>query len=255
MTIESPPPLRVVAIVQARTGSTRLPRKVLTDICGISMLERIVIRLRRSLAVDEVVVATTTLTQDDEIAEACKQLGVEVIRGSSDDVLGRYALAAGQSHADIVVRITADCPFIDPELVSEVVQTMIDGAGSIDYVSNSIDPRSYPRGLDVEAFSIAALRETDRDDTNARTREHVTPFMRESGRFRVASVRTSEDLSAIRWTVDTAEDLEAIRLLAQACDGRTDIGWHELLELWRANPQWQQLNAHIEQKEIERDSQ
>jgi spore coat polysaccharide biosynthesis protein SpsF (cytidylyltransferase family) len=243
---------RVVAIVQARMGSTRLPGKVLADIAGHTMLERVVRRLGRCDRLDEVVVATSTLAQDDAIVDACDRLGVQVVRGDPLDVLGRYALAARATDADIVVRVTSDCPFIDPDVVSAVVAALVDAEPSVDYASNTMTPRTFPRGLDVEAFTAAALFDADRHDRDPGTREHVTPFIQDPARFRSAAVVWADDLSAIRWTVDTEADLDVARRLAGAFAGRLDPGWLELLDVWRQHPEWHDLNAHIEQKKVER---
>ena len=244
---------RVVAVVQARTGSTRLPGKVLLDIAGVPMLDRVIRRLARSERLDAVVVATSTLPGDDAIVARCEVLRVPVVRGDALDVLSRYALAAREAEADVVVRVTSDCPFIDPVVVSTVVAALVDADPPADYASNTLAPRTFPRGLDVEAFTAAALYEADRDDDDPGTREHVTPFIQDTDRFRVVPVTWPEDLSSLRWTVDTDDDLEAARRLAQAFDGNLDTGWLDLLDAWQAHPEWQALNAHVEQKKVERD--
>ncbi len=233
-------------------GSTRLPGKVLADIAGRPMLEWVVTRVGRATAVDEVVVATTTLGQDDVLVERARDLGVRAVRGDADDVLSRYVAATRETEADIVVRVTSDCPFIDPDLTSRVVARLRDADPGVDYVSDALPPRTFPRGLDVEAVTIRALLEADRLDSDPGTREHVTPFIAESGRFRVAAVSNDEDLSDVRWTVDTEADLEVARRIAEHFGGRDTMSWRELLEVWRAHPDWQALNAEVRQKEIRR---
>ena len=146
-------------------GSTRLPGKVLADIAGRPMLEWVLTRVARSSSVDEVVLATTTLSQDDALQALAGELGVRVVRGDALDVLSRYVLAVGETGADVVVRVTSDCPFIDPGLTTTVVSTLIDADPPIDYVSNALPPRSFPRGLDVEAVTSHALLEADRLDS------------------------------------------------------------------------------------------
>ncbi len=146
--------MRTVAIIQARTGSTRLPGKVLRDIGGATMLARVVRRVKRARRVDEVVVATTTEAADDAVVAECAKIGAGVFRGSELDVLGRYYRAACAAQAEVVVRITSDCPLIDPELVDRVIDAR--AAHDVDYVSNSLE-KTYPRGVDAEAMTFAAL--------------------------------------------------------------------------------------------------
>ncbi len=241
---------RVAAIVQARMGSTRLPGKVLEAIEGRTMLDRVVTRLTRAGGIDEVAVATGNLGQDDAIVEHCRTLGVRVERGDPLDVLSRYTAVTRELRADVVVRITADCPFLDPDVVAEVVASLVDAEETVDYASNTLDPRTFPRGLDVEVVTADALFEADRLDLDPCTREHVTPFIRTCRRFRLSSTRYSEDLSAIRWTVDTREDLEAARRMAAHFGGQDDTAWKDLLEAWCRNPEWQLLNNHVEQIQV-----
>ena len=137
--------MHVAAIVQARMGSTRLPGKVLKDIAGHTMLERAVVRVRRADGVHEVVVATTMLSEDDRIVSHCHELGVAVGRGDPLDILSRYAVVARETGADVIVRVTADCPFVDGALVSTIVASLVDSNGAVDYAANTIEPRTYPR--------------------------------------------------------------------------------------------------------------
>jgi spore coat polysaccharide biosynthesis protein SpsF (cytidylyltransferase family) len=246
------PKRTVVAVVQARMGSTRLPGKVLAEIAGRSMLQWVVSRVGRADAVDEVVVATTTLAQDDVLEEVAGRMGVRVVRGDASDVLSRYAAAARATHADVIVRVTSDCPFIDPDLTTTVVDSLLRSDPPVDYVSNALPPRTFPRGLDAEAMTRVALLEADGRDRDPGTREHVTPFIAESGLFRVAAVANAEDLSAVRWTVDTEADLDVVRRMASHFGGRDTMTWHELLDAWRAHPDWQALNADVVQKEVRR---
>ena len=241
---------RVVGVIQARMGSTRLPGKVLKDIAGQTMLDRVVRRLGRSERLDEVVVATSTLPEDDPLLEQAEHLSVEVVRGDALDVLSRYVVAAEQTAADVVVRVTSDCPFIDPELVTAVIGALVDADGHVDYASNTLEPQTFPRGLDVEVLRTQALLEADRLDQNPATREHVTPFIRDSGRYRLARVANDEDLSALRWTVDTDEDLALARQMAAHFEGSDTMSWRDLLEAWREHPSWHSLNAHVEQKKV-----
>jgi len=199
-------PNRVVAIIQARMGSTRLPGKILLPLGGQSVLANVVARTRRAALVDEVIVATTTSTQDEVVVSESKRLGVAVYRGSEDDVLSRYVMAARESCASAVVRITSDCPLLDSSVVDQVIRRYADSAGELDYVSNTL-VRTYPRGLDVEVFSTQALETAAANAAAPSDREHVTPFFQHNpGQFRLESVERLPDLSHHRWTLDTPED-------------------------------------------------
>lgn len=240
---------RVVVIVQARTGSTRLPRKVLTDIAGAPMLARVLARAARAERVDEVCVATTTGAADDAVAALASELGHRVFRGSEDDVLGRYAHAmrglALDPH-DVVVRVTADCPLLDPAVVDDVVAALL--TGGFDYASNTLEPRKTPRGLDVEAMMVSALFDADERDRDPASREHVTPFLyRHEERYRLGRVDPDVDRAELRLTVDTPEDLELVRRIYEAADGEPG-SIAAIASLLEAHPEWRALNAHVEQK-------
>src|SRR5688500_991575 len=168
--------MRCVGIVQARAASTRLPGKVLMDVGGQAMLTQVVRRLGRARRLDDIVIATTELSSDDAVAELARQLQVGVFRGSEQDVLSRYAGAATQSRADVIVRVTADCPLLDPAIVDAVIEALVDATEPVDYASNVID-RTYPRGLDVEAFFRDVLDRVNRLARSAAAREHVTHFI------------------------------------------------------------------------------
>ena len=237
---------RTVAIIQARTGSTRLPGKILLPLLGEPLLVRVVRRVDRAKSIDATVVATTTLADDDAIADLGANEGWLVERGSEMDLLDRY-LRAGRAHdAERVVRITSDCPLIDPDLIDEVVAAL-EAAGS-DYASNTLEPRTLPRGLDVEAMTMAALEAAGHEDHDPASREHATPFIyRHPERFRLTRVSYPLDLSVHRWTVDTPEDYELVCRLYDAL-GRDDFSWLDALEVVEAHPEWASLNRHVEQK-------
>ncbi|WP_422931562.1 cytidylyltransferase domain-containing protein [Singulisphaera sp. PoT] len=241
--------MKVVAIVQARLGSTRLPRKVLQDLDGEPMLARVLNRLQRARLVDQVVVATTTEARDSPLVEWCESSGWPVFQGSETDVLDRYLGAAKAFNADVVVRITSDCPLIDPGVVDLVVKALLIRQPPLDYVSNILT-RTYPRGLDTEAFRHAALESAWIEDQDVSSREHVTPYLyRKPGRFRLGGVENEKDVSHLRWTVDTAEDLELIRRIYETF-GHDEMSWREVLDLIERNPEWSEINRHIEQKVI-----
>jgi len=216
---------RVVAIVQARMTSTRLPGKVLADLGGRPVLAFMLERVKRARTLDGLVVATTVNATDDPVARAAAAAGVEVFRGDEKDVLSRFVGAGEAARADVVVRLTADCPFTDPALVDLAVARFLEA--DLDYLANAVD-RTYPDGLDVEVLRFEALRRAARETREPYDREHVTPYLyRPGGGFRVGSFRHDSDLSALRWTIDTAEDLAvARRLIAGLPD---DAGWLDIL--------------------------
>jgi len=217
--------VKTICVVQARTGSTRLPGKVLADIGGEPLLGLLLSRLR-PLPVDEIVVATSDRPADDAVAALAKDLSVAAVRGPEDDVLARFAVVLAARPADTVIRITADCPFTDPQLVAEVLERHRDQGA--DYTTNVI-PRTFPKGLDVEVASAAALLEADREARDPREREHVMPFLyRHPERFRLANIRCPELLGEERWDVDTPADLARARELVELMPTR-DAPWRELL--------------------------
>jgi spore coat polysaccharide biosynthesis protein SpsF len=239
---------RTVAIIQARTGSSRLPGKVLMPLLGIPILTHIVERTRRAHLVDEVVVATTGLPSDDAIESLARTSGWALVRGSETDLLDRYLAAARAHAAEIVVRITSDCPLIDPELIDDVVRALTETAA--DYASNSLEPRTYPRGLDVEAMTRETLERAAIEDTNQARREHATPYIyRHPERFRLRGIANPVDLSDHRWTVDTPEDFALVRRIYDAL-GRDDFGWREALAVVEAHPEWSDINRHVRQKTV-----
>ena len=241
---------RLIAIVQARTGSTRLPRKALLDICGKTMLARVVRRARRAALLNDVVVATTTKREDGAIVAEAESLGAPVFRGSENDLLDRYYRAARAFGAEAVARITSDCPLADPEIIDMVTGEFLKAWPDVDFCSNSFPRRTYPRGLDVSVVSLAALEAAWREDRNPGWREHVTPYItRNPGLFRIVSVTNAEDLSRMRWTVDTREDLEFVRHV-YAHFGHDRFSWREVLQLLERHPEWAEINIHIRQKEI-----
>jgi len=240
---------KIVAIIQARLGSTRLPGKVLLDLAGAPVLARVINRCRRAATLNDVVVATTTLAADDPIVELCRANNWPSFRGQEDDVLDRYYQAARQSRAEVVVRITSDCPLIDPEIIDLMVKTFLE-PGALDYAGNSLPPRTFPRGLDVEVFSFEALARAWRDDANPAWREHVTPYIyRHPEKFRLHAVVNNPDLSLMRWTVDTAEDLAFVRKI-YGYFGHDGFSWREVLQLLERYPEWQEINRHVAQKEV-----
>lgn len=218
--------MSTICVVQARTGSTRLPGKVLADLGGRPMLAFMLERLR-PLKVDKLVVATSSLSADDGVAEVAAAAGAAVVRGSEDDVLSRFVVALRTFPADVIVRLTADCPLIDPQVVADAMRLLIDSGA--DYASNTLS-RTFPDGLDVEVMKARALRDADAEAVDPLEREHVTPFIYwRPQRYRLASLTTPESLGAERWTVDTLADLTWVRGIAQALSSAPNAGWREIL--------------------------
>ncbi|GDY12606.1 spore coat protein [Planctomycetota bacterium] len=238
---------RVVAIIQARMGSTRLPGKVLKPLAGAPMLHRVVERALRIPAVNEVVVATSVLPEESPIVAWCAGHGVRCVRGSADDVLSRYHLAAAESQADWVIRITSDCPLLSPAVSAFVLGAAL--AGGCDYASNC-HRRTFPRGLDTEVFTRAALDQAAAEAVEPSEREHVTPFIwRRPDRYRLRDVWQPDDRSHLRWTVDTPSDFDlADRFYLELGGG----GWEyaDALQVLARHPDWADLNRDIVQKPV-----
>lgn len=252
---------RTFAIIQARMASTRLPGKVLLDIAGQPMLARVVERTRRAKRVDEVVVATTVDPADDPVAALCEERGYLYYRGSMNDVLDRFYQAACRYDAQVIVRITADCPLMDPGVIDETVDAffgLTDEASTIaapyDFAANRLPPpwhRTYPIGLDVEVCSFQALRRTWKEADLPYQREHVMPYLYEKeGRFRVALINHDPDYGSLRWTVDTPEDLELVRQIYARLGDEGNFTWLDILDLFKREPQLGLLNVQVHHKHL-----
>jgi spore coat polysaccharide biosynthesis protein SpsF len=258
---------RVVSIIQARMSSSRLPGKVLSDIDGEPMLARVVARTSRAESVHQVLVATTTDASDDPVAARCDAAGIPYTRGSLNDVLDRYYQAASQAKAEIVVRITGDCPVIDPVLIDNCVNALLNG--SFDFTCNRLPPpfaRTYPIGLDTEVCTFAALEKAWNEAKETFHREHVMPFIYEgvslmaesrslstgiSQRgFKIAQLHHDPDYGHMRWTVDTPEDLEFMRQVYSRFDGRDDFTWQDVLALVQREPELAAINSTVRHKTL-----
>ncbi len=239
---------RIVAILQARMSSSRLPGKVLAPILGRPMLARQIDRVRRSRSIDRLVVATSDRADDAPIAALCEREGVECFRGSLDDVLDRFYRCAVHHRANHVVRLTGDCPLADPDLIDALVDMYL--GANVDYASNCRPP-TLPDGLDAEVFGMQALEQAWREASDPFEREHVVPFIiRRPERFRVANWTWTEDLSAMRWTVDRPEDLEFVRRVFESlCPASPEFGFRDVLALIRAVPELGRINQGIQRNE------
>lgn len=240
--------MKTVAIIQARLGSTRLPGKVLKGITGKPMLAHVVERVRRASNVDLVLIATTDLTRDDPLAQFCEEHDYPYSRGSESDVLDRYYHAAQEFEADLVVRITSDCPLIDPDVIEQAITEH--KALQPDYTSNFVPDRTFPRGLDVEVFSWKILERIWREDNNPAWREHVTCYIDfRQELFNIHCMKNEIDYSELRWTVDQPEDLELIRRIYSHFNDN-DFSWLEVLKLFQKYPELKEINRNVEQKVI-----
>jgi len=264
----------VVAIIQGRMSSSRLPGKILADIAGQPMLQRVFMRTSRSASVSQTLFATTTDPSDDPVAEYCDFSGIPFTRGSLYDVLDRYYQAAKQAKADVVVRITADCPVIDPELIDKVVNTVISEQSSVtnepfDFVCNRLPSpyhRTYPIGLDIEACTFKVLEQAWKKAKEPQHREHVMPYLYEGVQlitdnrslqtglsprgYNIALLHHTTDFGDYRWTVDTTEDLKFMRQVYSRFDGRDDFTWKEVLDLVHDNRELMKINSAVQHKTL-----
>lgn len=238
--------MKVVAIVQARMGSTRLPNKVMMPIGGVPMIELLLRRLARARGLDQIIVATSVDPRNRPLAEHILRLGYSIEMGSEHDVLDRFVQAARKHQASVVVRITGDCPLVDPNLVDEAIRRF--KAAGVDYFSNG-SPPTYPDGLDIEVCTLEALERTIQETETPYDREHVTPHVRESGGFKTANMRHDQDLSALRWTVDELADFSVVEKVFQHFHPRTDFSWQEVLQLQIKTPEIFNINQHINRNE------
>jgi spore coat polysaccharide biosynthesis protein SpsF len=240
--------------MQARMGSSRLPGKVLLDIEGKPMLHRDLDRQLQAKTVDLVVVATTTHPRDLEIVKAVEGYDprVRVTRGSEEDVLDRYYQSAkelGAKADDIVIRVTSDCPLIDPDELDRVVQLLLDDP-SLDYAANVLGKLTYPRGLDVQACTFATLEKMWKVTTEQEDREHVTLYLRKHPEgFKTAAIQSEKDLSEHRWTVDEEDDLKLIReIYKRVLPTNPQFRMKDVLALFEKEPELFQINRHVHQK-------
>jgi spore coat polysaccharide biosynthesis protein SpsF len=241
---------RIVAVVQARMGSQRFPGKVLEQLSESAVIDWVAERVSRANFVDEVIIATSSAAADDVLVEHCKSLGYSITRGSLTDVLDRLHVAAVAANADHIVRVTADCPLVDPAVIDDVVRVHL--AAHLDFTANRLPPphtRTFPVGLDVEVATAAALDEAWSRATSQHQREHVMPYLyEESGRFDIQVVESDVDAGDVRWTIDTPQDLAAVTALVHAAGAGFETPWLVLLDVWRARPDIRAINAGIGQR-------
>jgi spore coat polysaccharide biosynthesis protein SpsF len=237
--------------VQARMRSTRLPGKVLKPVLGRPMLYYLIERLRQAKEIDEVVVLTSQHKADDEIVAFCQQHRIDCFRGSEENVLERYYQAALQRQPDLIVRVTGDCPLIDPVILDQTIQLFKQNQPHIDYVSNTLE-LTFPRGLDVEIFSFTVLKQVRQEAKKLEEQEHVTPYIYWNPQlFRLANFKHSSSLAFHRWTVDTAEDFKLIRLILENLYPQNPyFRLQDVLNLLDKHPEWLAINQKIMQKKL-----
>lgn len=238
----------VLAILQARVSSSRLPGKVLLPILGKPMLQHQLERLATAGMIDKLVVATSDWESDEPLVALCHKAGVDCFRGSLEDVLDRFYQCARRYQPDVVVRLTGDCPLADPQVIDEIVQYLVEN--DYDYVSNSLEP-SFPDGLDVEAFRFTVLESAWREAKLPSQREHVTPFIwQQPDRFKIGSFKSETDLSHLRWTVDEPDDFELVKAIYEGLyPGNRMFTTEEILRFLRDNPDLLRLNACMDRNE------
>ncbi|OIO54317.1 hypothetical protein AUJ46_03175 [Candidatus Peregrinibacteria bacterium CG1_02_54_53] len=242
--------MKTVAIIQGRMSSRRLPGKILEDIAGSPLLAHVIRRTKAADRFDEVIVATSADSSDDRVQDFCKMENVPCFRGSLNDVLDRYYQAAKSSGADRIVRLTADCPLLDPVVIRMVIDALDE---HYDYVSNALH-RTYPKGLDTEAFSLQTLARVWEQARLPSEREHVTPFIYKNPTlFRIKEITQQTDRSTLRWTVDEQRDLDFVRAVYKEL-GDGVFHQEEILSLLKAHPEIQKLNEGIDPNEGYRQS-
>lgn len=227
--------MKVVAIVQARMGSTRLPGKVMKTVNGVPLIELLLTRLSKAKNLTQIVLATSTDEINIPLVDHIKKLGFAFVQGSESDVLDRYLLTAIRFQADIIVRITGDCPLVDPELVDHVIDEFI--SQRVDYFSNT-SPPTYPDGLDIEVFSFSALKRAATETKEPFDREHVTPYFSQPGLFKTGCMTNSQDLSHLRWTVDELVDFEVVKNIFDYFAPEIHFSWGRVFELFLSNPEF-----------------
>lgn len=234
--------MRIVAVVQARMGSTRYPGKVMQDLGGMTVIECLLNRLAGSKTITKIIVATSTLPENDILQAHVEALGFACYRGDEDDVLARFADVARFSGADYIVRITGDCPLIDPGIVDTIVAKAI--AAEADYYSN-VNPPTFPDGLDVEVLSRSALLLADGNAVSSFDREHVTPFIRSQESLRQFNHLNDTDYSEFRWTLDEAQDMEVLRNIAQKVNDLVHLSFADIIQLNIQFPELFASNKHF----------
>lgn len=235
-----------IAFIQARMGSVRLPNKVMKLVNGKPLIEYLLLRVSKSKLIDKVVVATSVNSNNDPLVSFVNSLGFETFRGSEHDVLSRFYEAAKFHNATTVLRITADCPLVDPILIDSLIIDYINS--NSDYATNTLPP-TYPDGLDVEVFSFKSLEQANREATTLKEREHVTPYIRYSGKFTIQNTVNEIDYSDRRWTVDEEDDFEVVANVFKYFNPDIYFDWSKIIEFENLYPDFFRINKHIRRNE------
>jgi len=239
--------MKIIALIQARRGSTRLPGKVLLDLEGKTVLEHVIDRVSASRFINDVIIATTVRKEDLNIVKLCADLGISVYCGSVDDVLDRYYETARLFGADHIVRITSDCPMIDPSVIDDVIGLHL--RENADYTTNTLK-ETYPDGQDVEIFTFGSLKNSWKNAKLASEREHVTPYIRKSPEYKLVNMECRKNLSNKRWTLDNSEDYEFIKIIFENLYGRNPLfGMEEILKFIDEKPEIERINENIVRNE------
>lgn len=245
--------MKVVCIMQARVGSSRLPGKVLEEICGKTVIEHDINILKLVPNIDEIIIATTLEEQDDKIVDKANKLGVKYFRGSESDVLSRYYFSAKESNADVVVRVTSDCPCMDSRIIENIINEFkkCSISENIDYISNTVE-RTFPRGYDVEVFKFQSLEKAFLSASKDYEREHVTPYIYDlNNKFKISSYKHNVDCSKYRVTLDTQEDLQVIKAIYEELfNYKGYFSLQDVLGFLDKNPNIARINEEIEQKKL-----
>ncbi|TFD95795.1 cytidylyltransferase domain-containing protein [Jeotgalibacillus sp. R-1-5s-1] len=243
--------MKITAIIQTRMGSTRLPGKVLKKLGDKTVLAHVIERVSQSTEVDDIIIATTENPEDHQVVDEALKAGVKVFRGSESDVLSRYYYAAKQNNTDVVVRITSDCPLIDPNIIDEMIKLYINE--SYDIVTNAgsdISQRTYPRGLDAEIFSFGELKNAFSYAKEPYQLEHVTPYLYENSN-NIYIYKHPYDYSMYRWTLDTNEDFNLItEIYKRLYRGEHSFYLNDIIQVFKKEADLFAINKHIEQKKI-----
>lgn len=238
--------MKTAVIIQARMGSMRLPNKVMKPICGRPMIELLLARLSRAKRVDQIIVATSVDPRNQPLVDHVRGLGYLCVQGDENDVLARYLQAATHTDAQTLVRVTGDCPLIDPEVVDDCIDRFFELG--VDYLSNGAPP-AYPNGLDTEVFRRSALERAGRETSEPYDREHVTPYLRHPDKYTLASLACEQDLGRLRWTVDEPADFEVVTAVVEHFWPNIHVGWRQIVELQRSQPALFAANSHLMRNE------
>ena len=241
--------MKKVIIVQARTGSTRLPGKILKKVLGRTLLECQIERLKKISLADDLVIATTTKKADNQIVDLVKNLGVKYYRGSEEDVLSRYYEAAKKNNADLIIRITSDSPLNDPEIIDYIIKFYLDNQSKFDFVTVKLK-KTLPSGVGAEVFPFHVLEQAHFDAGTQPEREHVSPYIYLNPQiFRIGNFEIDQDLSLHRWSLDEQDDFILIeKIITALYPDNPNFGMKDCLDLLQMNPEWININAHVKPK-------